>query len=119
MAYSVKTIKGRKYLYWQRSYRVGAKVKTISKYIGALSFAAAPIATIAKHGAVEKFTRSDADILASRPVPKGTPTSNWNAESVFQHESGTKSGGPFTTAAPSSDQAAQSSAAADASEAAA
>jgi len=30
----VKTINGRKYLYWQKTYRVGVSVKTLNKYIG-------------------------------------------------------------------------------------
>ena len=29
-----KTIKGRKYLYWQKTYRAGSSVKTLNKYIG-------------------------------------------------------------------------------------
>ena len=29
-----KTIRGRKYLYWQKTYRVGSSVKTLNKYIG-------------------------------------------------------------------------------------
>ena len=29
-----KTIKGRKYLYWQKTYRQGDSVKTLNKYIG-------------------------------------------------------------------------------------
>jgi hypothetical protein len=29
-----KTINGRKYLYWQKTYRVGSSVKTLNKYIG-------------------------------------------------------------------------------------
>ena len=30
----VKTINGRRYLYWQKTYRVGRSVKTLNKYIG-------------------------------------------------------------------------------------
>lgn len=30
----VKTINGRKYLYWQKTYRQGSSVKTLNKYIG-------------------------------------------------------------------------------------
>jgi hypothetical protein len=30
----VKTINGRQYLYWQKTYRVGSSVKTLNKYIG-------------------------------------------------------------------------------------
>jgi hypothetical protein len=29
----VKTIRGRKYLYWQKTYRVGKQVKTLNQYI--------------------------------------------------------------------------------------
>ena len=29
-----KTIKDRKYLYWQKTYRCGGSVKTLNKYIG-------------------------------------------------------------------------------------
>src|SRR4029453_9495536 len=29
-----KTINGRKYLYWQKTYRVGGSIKTLNKYIG-------------------------------------------------------------------------------------
>ena len=32
----VKTINGRRYLYWQRTYRVGKAVKTLSRYMGPL-----------------------------------------------------------------------------------
>lgn len=31
--YCVKTIKGRKYLYWQRTYRKGGRVCTESRYV--------------------------------------------------------------------------------------
>lgn len=37
MTFIVKTVKGRQYLYDQRSYRVGKRVRTISRYIGPLS----------------------------------------------------------------------------------
>jgi hypothetical protein len=30
----IKTIRGRRYLYWQKTYRVGRKVKTLNEYIG-------------------------------------------------------------------------------------
>ena len=39
-----KTINGRKYLYWQKTYRVGRTVKTLNKYIGPAT------ATFAGHG---------------------------------------------------------------------
>jgi hypothetical protein len=40
----VKTIKGRKYVYLQRSYRVGGKVKTESRYVGPLARAVSAVA---------------------------------------------------------------------------
>ena len=33
----IKTVKGYRYAYWQRSYRVGGKVKTEAQYIGPVS----------------------------------------------------------------------------------
>lgn len=40
----VKTIRGRRYHYWQKTYREGGKVKTLNKYIGPAGSSPAVIA---------------------------------------------------------------------------
>jgi polyhydroxyalkanoate synthesis regulator phasin len=51
-----KTIRGRKYDYWQKTYRVGRSVKTLNKYIGPAGSAAGSAPTVSLSSASHDYT---------------------------------------------------------------
>jgi hypothetical protein len=71
-----KTINGRKYLYWQRTKRIGRRVKTENKYIGP----AAAYATVRSSAAA-----SPPHPIVTTPAPRTAPTFSATAPTTPEH----------------------------------